>query len=487
MMENARKIIFKILHVYFSKKSNLNDIIIRFLNKKNVKSADKNLILNISKGVVRYVLTLDFLINKISGLDIKNIDFPALISLRMALYQILFLNRIPEYSAVNESVAVTKIYSGQKAANFVNAVLRKATRNIDLKEYLNNEIIDIKNRRKRISIEYSFPEWLVAYWEDYDDEIRLKKIFSSLNENPGFFFKVNTLKTRIDDFYKEMIKEFDQVKERYFGKTAFKMGKGLDEYINSKYIRNGLCFMQNLTSQMAIRYFLSPEPGEKILDLCSAPGGKAISSAINMNNKGLIVAVDNNKERLQIQVENLRRLSIRNVTSVNADVTIKDFLSNGNVKDDLKKRLNIEDCYDFFDKIFIDAPCSAFGTISKNPDAKYNKNVNQLMRFSKNSLKILSNADIYLKPGGKIIFYTCTLSKIENESVIKDFLEEFKDSYISDTLDIVDSIISENDSDFTDIKEMQVVNDVIEVMPYYFNSEGASICSLRKKSETRLF
>ncbi len=486
-MENARKIIFDLLLEYFVKKNNLSDLIDKYLKIKRPKSQDKSLIYNISKGVVRRYITLDFLISVVSGLKIEKIDISSLIALRIALFQIIFLTRIPDYSSVSESVSIIKEIKGQKSANFVNAVLRKATRIKNLSEFLEDNIGKIEDRNKQESVRHSFPEWLIRYWSKSYNPDTLRKIIEYLNNNPEFYFRVNSLKISEKTLYDKISILSGKVYEKFFGGTAFKIKDNFEQFINSEFISKGLSFVQNLTSQAAIKYFLGPVPGEKILDIGSAPGGKSISSAVMMKNEGEIIAVESNEKRLTMLKDNLEKMGIIIVKSIKADAEKNNFIqieeaNNEDEKEEnSRKQKKYSDYFhEYFDKIFMDLPCSSFGTISKNPDAKYNKNIDKLVNYKENSVKILNNAAPYLRKGGKIIFYTCTLSKIENEEAIDEFIRRNEGIYAIDNSEIVRKLIKENIKDFPGLCNLKESENIIEILPYHLNSEGASICSLVK-------
>ncbi|MHB1377927.1 MAG: RsmB family protein, partial [Candidatus Humimicrobiaceae bacterium] len=203
-------------------------------------------------------------------------------------------------------------------------------------------------------------------------------------------------------------------------------------------------------------------------------------SSIIMNNTGKIIAVDSSAERIALIKENIKKMNIENIEIVMADAAVESFL-----KPVLSKAETINNndsgILDLkFDKIFIDAPCSALGTSAKNPDAKYNKNFEDTVRLKNNSLKILQNCDEYLKIGGRIVFYTCTLSRVENFEVIESFLTLYKNKYKIRTVDtekIFDDISPENKKEYN-LKP----GGYFEIMPYYFKSEGATVCSVIKIS-----
>jgi 16S rRNA (cytosine967-C5)-methyltransferase len=242
-------------------------------------------------------------------------------------------------------------------------------------------------------------------------------------------------------------------------------------------------FIQDISSQIAIKYFLEPCTGEKVLDVCAAPGGKTTYIAELVGDSGKVVSADISKKRLGLMKDNLARLDVKNVTIIEADVTEKDFLERGKTTRDIspeKKEIPI-DYSGYFDRIFIDAPCSAFGTISKNPDVKYNKTMDDIVRLAEMSYRIIINCDKYLKAGGRLVFYTCTLSPVENQQVIEKFLKEFNGKYVLIKPGALNILISNLDlkEDFSCLDRKE--GSCFEMMPYYCGGEGGFVCSLTKK------
>ncbi|MCL5770767.1 MAG: 16S rRNA (cytosine(967)-C(5))-methyltransferase RsmB [Actinobacteria bacterium] len=482
IFKNPREIIFFILNDYFKKFCNLKDLINNYINDPEISNINKNFIYNISKGIVRNYLSIDFFISFFSKIKLEKIDFKILNILRLGVFQSIFLDKVPNYSIVNECVDIAKKHNSVNSGNFVNAILRKITSIENRKTVYFNKINEIKDPIRKISIFYSFPEWIIKYWVEQYDIKKTVKICKALNENPLTYFKINTLKSDAEYVYNE-IKNISKCDfKKYFDSTSFSFKTNANDILKSELMKNGFIYIQDLSSQIAIKYFLAPKENESILDICSAPGGKAINSSIMMNNKGIIFAVDNNKKRLDLIKENIKRMSIDNIKVISGDVIDENNFKNIFLKDEYFLKNNINSDVIKFDKIFIDAPCSAFGTAGKNPDAKYNKKPGDIKQFKLNSLKILTNCEKYLKVGGKIVFYTCTLSKIENKEVIENFLNLFKNKYEIEninTAQIFNDLSSDLKND-TDEKINVEFNDIFEIMPYYFKSEGATVCSLIK-------
>ncbi|MFZ3085706.1 MAG: 16S rRNA (cytosine(967)-C(5))-methyltransferase RsmB, partial [Candidatus Hydromicrobium sp.] len=450
---NPRRITLLILNEYFKKKKFLKDIINFYFKNYRLSGLDKRFIFNIVKGTVRYYLKIDFLLSFLSDKKIKDIDFAVLNILRMGIFQFMYMDKVPSYSIVNESVELAKKNVTLSSSKFVNAVLRKVSSVPNIDSFAKDKIDRlVEDEIDKISIDYSYPGWLVKYWFNWYGKEKTILICQSLNENPHIYLRFNKNEITREELVKELsMKPVNgrRLPEDVYGDSV--EVSSVQDISETDVYREGLISVQDLSSQIAIKYFLEPLEGEKVLDVCAAPGGKTAYIAELVKNEGEVVSVDISKTRLEILKDNLGRLDIRNVGIVEADAAKPGFLdksmdiliskgSECHTKASDKKGL--KNITGYFDKILIDAPCSAFGTISKNPDAKYNKVMDDIIRLSEMSYRMMVNCDKYLKVGGKLVFYTCTLSPVENQQVIGRFLKEFKGKYIVERPDITDRLIS---------------------------------------------
>ena len=476
---NPRLISLKILNEYTEKKSGLKKIIDYHFFKNSLKEIDRSFAYEIVKGTLRFLIRIDWTLALFSDRKIEKIDFPVLNLLRTAVYQFFYMDRVPNYSIVDESTEIAKKYISFSSSKFVNAVLRKITCNNEF--YLNKDrAIEgrIKEKDDYLSIKYSFPVWIIKYWSSMYGYNNTEKICSSLNTQPGFFIRVNNLKTDknilislFEEFGLHAGRDFETMDKNKDTKIifadTFRLLK-LRTIKNLPGFKEGFFSIQDFSSQIAVKYFLKPKKGERILDLCGAPGGKATYISELTKNQSEILSIDIDEERIILFNENIRRLNINNIKIMRTDILKKDFLKNHTGE---------------FDKILIDAPCSAFGTISKNPDTKYNKNLKDLERLSNNSIKILTNCKKYLKPGGIIVFYTCTLSEIENQSVIRKFIKNNESMFSVKHINIpaeMKNIVLKTflEKERTDIF---LKKDFFTIMPYFFESEGGFISIIQKK------
>lgn len=458
--KNPRKIALLILNQYFKTNKLLKAALNQYLKSYNLSGLDRRFIYDIVKGTVRYLIRIDFLISILSDKKIADIDFAVLNILRIGAYQLLYMDKVPDYSAVDECVKLAKSSVSISSSKFVNAVLRKAS-SISKPGLFIEEKLDKSGLGEvdKLSVKYSYPAWLAEYWLGWYGKEKTVSIMESLNENPHIYLRFN--QSRI--FKSELSKKLKTVPDSETS-VPEDMQEGTSEVSSAQDIslldihRKGLISVQDLSSQMAVKYFLGPQKNEKVLDLCAAPGGKTAYISELVGRRGEVYSVDISGERLKLLKSNNCRLKIKNVRIVEADASEPGFLN-------IKGTAN--DFEGYFDRILIDPPCSAFGTISKNPDVKYNKAMSDINRLSMMSQRMMVNSDRYLKAGGRLVFYTCTLSPLENQKVIDKFLNDSKGRY------------EKEDTGFG-------MGSSFEIMPYHLKSEGGFACRLIKKNIKQL-
>lgn len=370
---------------------------LEILKKSRIDERDYNFVKEITTGVVRNRSYLDYVIKINSKIKFNRIHRIILSILEMAIYQMYFLDKVPEYSIVDESVNLAKIYGNKGSIAFTNGILRAISKE-DVPQ------VKIKNSIDNLSTFYSHPKFYTEYFYNNYGEDFTKKLLKANNEKPSFTIRVNTLKTNREELIKSLTNDGFEIEDTNF-KNAINIlnPRGI---IDTKYFENGEFYVQDLGS-ILVSTFLNPSKDSKVLDLCAAPGGKSTHLAEIMENTGEIVACDKSKKKIKLIEENARRLGVKNIkTFINdAEILNKDFL-------------------DKFDYVLVDAPCSGTGLYRKKPDIKWNKDIKDLKNLSEIQIKILGNAKNYLKLGGHLVYSTCSLSKIENEDVVYKFLEE---------------------------------------------------------------
>jgi len=430
-MKNARFLAVELLDRTFKNNGYSNIQLGAGLEKSNLDERDKRLCSMLYYGVIERKITLDYIISQLSSRNINKIDLTVLNILRIGIYQLLYADSIPDNASVNESVSLTKSFGKTSASGFVNAVLRNFIR----KNKIYAVPMDI---RISSSVKYSAPVDLIdSLVSDYGIE-KMDILLSDALNAPPVTIRVNTLK-------EEAVKAVQNLDCEKSGiiPDCYNLKSGnltvLPEF------KNGYFHVQDLSSQLCCMA-LNPDENDRVLDLCSAPGGKAFTIAQLMNNKGEIYAFDLHEKRVNLIRKGAERLGILNIRAMTGDACV--------FNPDLPE----------FTKILCDVPCSGIGVIRRKPEIKY-KNFDEFQRLPDIQYKILENALNYLESGGELVYSTCTLHKAEND-------------------DIIDRLI-ENHSDIEGVPFLENLGEPFgnykaTVFPDYFGSDGFFISKIRK-------
>ncbi len=359
---------------------------------KEFKPVDRAFIRELVSGTVRYLKLLDFCIEKATGKKLKRQLCAVRNALRLVAYQLMFTG-VPEYAAINETVEAVKRLAGRKPAGFVNAVSKRLI-GFDCKK----EVGRIKDFYKRISTLYSFETWMVKRWHRFYGE-ELLPLLESLNRVAPLFVRVNLIKTTTKELLSIFQKNGIEAEPHPFiPHTVRVRGRVVVEDLPG--FKEGLFYVQDPASYMAA-YLLNPKPGELILDVGAAPGGKTTAIASLTKDRARVVAVDVSRERMELLKLNCRRLGIENVEPIITDIRRDDSFR--------------EKFHRSFDRILIDAPCSATGVIRRHPEGKWNKSMELIRHNQRIQRELLLSAKDLLKPGGVIVYSVCSLEKEEGE------------------------------------------------------------------------
>ncbi|WP_071026885.1 16S rRNA (cytosine(967)-C(5))-methyltransferase RsmB [Peptoniphilus raoultii] len=394
-MRNIREKALFIIDSVFNKGAFLEEEL-DILRKSKISDRDFAFVREISSGVIRNRSYIDYIIEKNSSLKIKKIHKIIFIILEMGIYQMYFLDKVPNYSTINESVNLAKIYGNRGSASFVNGILRAISR----KE---REKVTIKDSIENLSIFYSHPKFYTEHFYKNYGEGFTKKLLKANNEIPDFVIRANTLKISREELLNKLSNEGFSGKKGLFKESL--VIENPREIFNSRAFKAGYFYAQDLSS-IRVSQLLNPKKNSKILDLCASPGGKTTHLSALMENTGEILACDLNKFKIKAIRENAERLGSKNIKTMVNDASI--------FKENFK---------DYFDYVLVDAPCSAIGLYRRKPDIKWNKSLEDIKTLAGVQKKILNNAGSYVKKGGAIIYSTCSLSFEENEEVVKEFLK----------------------------------------------------------------
>ncbi|MDH4222137.1 MAG: 16S rRNA (cytosine(967)-C(5))-methyltransferase RsmB [candidate division Zixibacteria bacterium] len=410
---NPREITLKILYEIEVKSAFANETMDSYFGRVKLSSLDSRFIRQLVNGTTKLRRRLDYILSFFLKKEIEKLSPWVRNILRLGLYQIEYLDRVPDHSAVDESVKLAKRFGHKGTAGLVNAVLRSYLRNEEKVTFPSME----EDKVKAIGTAYSFPDWIIEDWLKILSEKETIKLCETFNQKAKVSFRLNTL--RIDQ--KSLERALDMKKIKY------RKGNFLDNFYwmeskidleNLFLFQKGYVYPQDESAGFSVR-MLAPRPGESILDMCAAPGGKLTYIAELLKNTGRLIALDSSPDRMARVKENCQRLGIEKVIYRTGDA--QSYSS------------------EQVDKVLIDAPCSGLGVLGRNSDARWQKNREDIKRLAKLQSSIISNAANLVKKGGVMIYTTCTLSREENENIIDSFLKRRDDFKQENALDFVDS------------------------------------------------
>ena len=410
MLANARRLAVNALLKIDADNAYSNITLNNVLKNSDANETDKALATALFYGVLDRRITLDYVLNSLMKTPFKKVNYFTAEVLRVGLYQIMYMDRIPNSAAVDEAVKMVKRSKESRNSGFVNAVLRNAIRS--------EKLLPEGDTIKDLSVIYSCPEWIVnEFIKDYGKENTISLLKETLKPAP-LNIRVNTTKISTDELSDKLSDAGVQNTKCDFEGALTLAGVGIDKM---PLYKEGYFHVQDLSSQKAVS-ILAPTPNERVLDMCAAPGGKTFTMACLMENKGEIVASDIHSHRVGLIGEGAKRLGLGIIKAYTADAT------------------KFDNTLGVFDAVLCDVPCSGLGIIRRKPDIKYKK-VDDFSELEGIQFDILQNAANYVKKGGRLLYSTCTLRKAENEEIVNKFLntnDKFTLEYIHTFLPHVD-------------------------------------------------
>jgi len=389
-----RRFVLKLLLRLEESDSYSNILLDKELSKQDFTAQEKSFITALFYGVTERRITLDYYISKLSKIRLKKMDPDILNILRMGIYQIMYMDSVPDSAAVNESVILAK--KSKRLSGFVNGILRTFIRERE-------KFVLPKDKGTKLSILYSCPQWIVNKLINEYGEENAKDFLENSLKASEVFLRTNTTRIDSEPLAGKLLEENIDAKICDFDKNAVVAHGGV---FNTKAYKDGFFHAQDYSSQYAVK-ILDPKPGERVLDICSAPGGKAFTAAELMKNKGEIVACDLYEQRVSLIKNGADRLGLD--------------IINTKVNDALKFNSDFGE----FDRVLCDVPCSGLGVIKRKPEIKYKKK-EEFDELPEIQFRILECTSRYVKSGGRLVYSTCTLNKSENEEVVLKFLKQHK-------------------------------------------------------------
>ncbi len=376
------------------------------LKSDDLSAVDKSLLAELTHGVIRWQGRIDYILNSFTHGNFSKSEINLKNALRIAVYQILFLTRMPQYAAVNESVEFVKRIRGEKTANFVNAVLRNVIRNMNDLQYPKKS----ENLLHYLSVYYSHPQWMVKRWLTRFEPTELEKFLSTNNEIPPMTLCINRLKITPGEFLALLDKEGIHYEGSQFIDFFIRV-KTLSGIAQMDIFRQGYFTIQDESQAIPV-LLLNPQPGETVIDMCAAPGGKTMLMGQIMKNEGEILAIDKFPHKLTMMNATAERLGITIVKTQATDAATLDLPP--------------------VNKVLLDAPCSGLGTLRKKPDMKWKREPEDIPALVQRQEKLIEQAARLVLPGGTLVYSTCTTEPEENEILVQQFLQRHPEFILDD-------------------------------------------------------
>ncbi|WP_255298400.1 16S rRNA (cytosine(967)-C(5))-methyltransferase RsmB [Brevibacillus dissolubilis] len=416
------------------------------LERTHLAGPDVGLVTELVYGTIQRRNTLDHVIGKFIKGGPKKLQPWVLNLIRMSLYQIRYLDRVPERAAVHEAVEIAKRRGHQGISSLVNGVLRNVLRTADVWE------VPEDDEAARISLEESHPAWLVKRWIRLYGAETARAICQSNNKPPMPTIRVNRLRNTREMLLRDLEDQFPEAEPSRVTPDAILLHSG--HAAGSIQFRQGLCTIQD-ESSMLVAPALHVEPGLRVLDACAAPGGKTTHIAELMNNEGEIIACDVHPHKRELIKETANRLGITIIDTLVSDASELP-----------EKGLGT------FDRILLDAPCTGFGVIRRKPDLKWNKSKADITEISYVQYRLLEQVSQMLKPGGYLVYSTCTIEPEENQEIVERFVKEHPEFVLDNTLadDMPEAVSAIMDRD----------RGYVQILPHHFDSDGFFIARLKR-------
>jgi len=444
-MINSRQLAFYALRAINKQKAYADIALDRILQSHiDISKSDRSLVTELVYGITRRQRTLDALIAEFTGKPTAKQPPDLRLILQIGIYQICFLDHIPNSAAVNSSVDLAKSEKLSGLSGLVNAVLRKICREQEKRSLFSN-IQDLGTL-------HSFPDWLITLWLEQFGTAETDQLCQWFNQSPHIDLRVNTLKTSIT----ELSDRFHQAQIEFAPlptiPNALRLSSGVGNIPSLIGFTEGLWTVQDASAQLAA-FILDPQPQEIIIDACAAPGGKTTHIAELMGDQGLIYACDRTENRLKKLQQNCDRLGLKSIQiRVGDSREFTDFQGQA-------------------DRVLLDVPCSGLGTLHRHADARWRQTPEESTKLAILQTEILNQAETWVKTGGILVYSTCTIHPAENESIIEEFLANHSNWHL-----VLPSLPTQLESKF----QFSEHRPWLKILPHQHNMDGFFIAKLQK-------
>ncbi len=444
LFDTARGTAVKLLNRYESSDSYIDKLLDGELRRSELNPADRALVTELVNGTIRWLSRLDWILTGFYHGEFTKCLPLVKNSMRIALYQMLFLSKIPAPAAINESVELVKRFKGDKHAGIVNGVLRNILRNIGNIRYPARE----ENEVLHLAVHSAHPQWLVRRYVERMGAEEAEHLLNANNQRPMITLRVNAFKSSVEEVEAELTEaqikfERSPIHEASFLITSLRDVRSLPAFTN------GHVTVQDASASLAVR-LADPAPGMLVYDLCAAPGGKAVFAAELMQNQGRIIALELYQSKLAAINENAERAGVSIIETLHGDAREFNPAEQAHL-------------------VLVDAPCTGFGTLSKKPDIKWRRSIDDIRKMAAKQREILEHASALVRPGGSVVYSTCTIEPEENEGVVHWFLDQHPEYELIPAESVLPASVCSNG--------------FLSTLPHVHHSDGAFAARLRRKEQ----
>ncbi len=393
--KTARHLAYDVLHAVLVKGAYAN-LALQQILRAEISKEDRKFLTELVYGTIRRLNVLEWNAAQISARPVSSVDDKVRILLCIGLYQILYMNSVPDSAAVNETVKVAKKVTHAGNVKFVNAVLRNFLRKRETLKLPDDGIL-------RDSLALNMPVWLIRRWSLAWGREKALSVLRAFNEIHPVDIRVNTQKANVSELFAELTEVDASPAPIAWCANGLTLADG-GVFFRGNFLREGKAYVQNRAS-MIPALVLDPKAGERVLDMCAAPGSKTTQMADMMQNTGRITAWDLYPHKVKLIRENAKRMGLSVIFAEAKDATVPDIKESG-----------------AYDKVLLDAPCSGLGVLGRKSEIRHRRNEKDLETFPALQKKLMRAAATYVKPGGILVYSTCTLEKAENEDMVSSFL-----------------------------------------------------------------
>ncbi|TCP69777.1 16S rRNA (cytosine(967)-C(5))-methyltransferase RsmB [Baia soyae] len=451
--QSARDVALDILIQYESKEAFSNLLLNQSLERSELEIRDKRLVTELVYGVIQRQNSLDWVIDQLISRGSKSVELWVKQLLRLGLYQMIYLDKIPERAAVHETVEIAKVRGHKGISGLVNGVLRNFVRN---KEKLLPTFTPTSYEEE--AIVYSHPLWMVKRLHKvYGDEEALQAL-QAQNQPPKVSVRINPMRWDRDAFIETWNEEETGTASPSKLAPDGVILNGSGNAASHFYYQEGAYTVQDESSMLVARA-VDPKPGMRVLDACAAPGGKTTHLAELMNDEGVVVAYDIHNHKMDLICQHARRLDLQHIKTRVSDA----------------REIQVDTGEELYDAVLLDAPCSGLGVIHRKPDIKWSKEAGQIRELTKIQSELLDRMATLVKPGGTLVYSTCTWEPQENREQIEQFLKRHPEFELDPTIfELLPEVV----------KEHAITGDGwVQLLPHHFYSDGFFIARMTKNAQ----